>query len=871
MKDKSKATQSKTTRVGIDRVKLVSCILVALFFGLALFLRTVLPYDQIFTQSGIKFSSNDAYYYMRIVDNIVYNFPGHMQIDPYYSYPAASGPVMPTFFSWLLASVIWIIGLGSPSQHMIDVIGVFFPAVLGALTVIPVYFIGKELIGRWAGILAACLIAIMPGEFMGRSILGFTDQHVAETLLTTVTVLFLILAIKTVKGKGLSFDHVMRRDWRILSKPLIYSLVAGFFLGTYLLTWLGALLFVFIIAVFFIIQFVIDHLRGRSTDYLCLVGITCFFVALIMSLFNSILRSGFYLIPLITALLIPPALSGIARLMTANKLKVAYYPLSLLGLGLIVIGVLYLIDPYLLRTMVNAFSVFAPQGAQLTTIEMQRLLFPTGSFSLDIAWGNFATSFILGIICLFFLLYSVVRHGDSQNTLFFIWSLILFAATLGQRRFAYYFAVNVALLTSYLIWSLIYGFVTRKQYVPVKHRKGETQSDIKIVIDFISKNYPMIFLILLFVGQLIFVWGYRFYRTADHFLVTEDFYEIIFYFVINLLLLAAYLVWKIFQFSVFKKATPIKTSIVQAGYKGIVVLVIFFNVIYPIVFSNDPAIFSPGGTIATASEARYAPNDAWQSSMLWLKDNTPDPFGNPDYYYEIQKFPPAGQSFQYPDSAYGVLAWWDYGYWITRIAHRIPYANPGQDPLQNALTARYFISQNETSAQEIIKTIGSTYVAIDFETATSKFWAMAVWAGIKQTDYFNVYYVPQENTLSPVILFHPEYYHALSTRLYNFDGKTVTPENTIVIAYEERSSPQGDSSIKLVRDVKQFTNYQEAETYMKSQTTGNYQIVSSDPFTSPVPLDAVKNYKLIHNSESLVSLSENKTISGLKIFEYIGQ
>jgi len=27
---------------------------------------------------------------------------------------------------------------------------------------------------------------------------------------------------------------------------------------------------------------------------------------------------------------------------------------------------------------------------------------------------------------------------------------------------------------------------------------------------------------------------------------------------------------------------------------------------------------------------------------------------------------------------YGVLVWWDFGYWVTRLAHRIPSANPKQ-------------------------------------------------------------------------------------------------------------------------------------------------------------------------------------------------
>ena len=55
--------------------KLVAGIIVALFFSVALYLRVVLPYDQVFVGDWIKFTGNDAYYHMRIVDNLVHNFP----------------------------------------------------------------------------------------------------------------------------------------------------------------------------------------------------------------------------------------------------------------------------------------------------------------------------------------------------------------------------------------------------------------------------------------------------------------------------------------------------------------------------------------------------------------------------------------------------------------------------------------------------------------------------------------------------------------------------------------------------------------------------------------------------------------------------
>ena len=201
--------------------KLLIGILLVIFFGVSLIFRIALPYDQVFSGEWIKFTSIDAYSHMRLVDNLVHNFPNLTNFDPFFIYPGLLGVGGVRFFDWLLAGIIWVIGLGSPTQHTIDMIGVYFPAIMAALTIIPVYFIGKALFNRWAGVLAAALFAMLPGEYLGRSILGFTDHHVAETLFSTVTVLFLILAIKEAGLRQLTFSHLIKRDQPVIIKPLI--------------------------------------------------------------------------------------------------------------------------------------------------------------------------------------------------------------------------------------------------------------------------------------------------------------------------------------------------------------------------------------------------------------------------------------------------------------------------------------------------------------------------------------------------------------------------------------------------------------------------------------------------------------------------
>ena len=50
--------------------KLIIGILLALFFGIALYFRVYFPYEQVFGSAWVKNTGIDAYYYMRLADNL---------------------------------------------------------------------------------------------------------------------------------------------------------------------------------------------------------------------------------------------------------------------------------------------------------------------------------------------------------------------------------------------------------------------------------------------------------------------------------------------------------------------------------------------------------------------------------------------------------------------------------------------------------------------------------------------------------------------------------------------------------------------------------------------------------------------------------
>ena len=74
---------------------------------------------------------------------------------------------------------------------------------------------------------------------------------------------------------------------------------------------------------------------------------------------------------------------------------------------------------------------------------------------MDMAWSNFTTSFFIAFVALVLLIYSAVKERSADKTLFLVWCVVIMVLTFAQRRYCYYFAVNVALLTGYLSWRIL--------------------------------------------------------------------------------------------------------------------------------------------------------------------------------------------------------------------------------------------------------------------------------------------------------------------------------------------------------------------------------------------------------------------------------
>jgi len=767
-------------------------LLLIVIVAVALWLRVVLPYDQVFVGDWVKMTGVDAYYYMRLLDNLSAHFPHLTQFDPYLRYPGGTETGgNPDFFAYFMGGIIWLASLGKADQQMVDVIAVYIPPLLAVLTVLAVFIIGTLLGSKWLGLMSAGLLAIMPGEFLNRSLLGYTDHHIAEVMFSTGIMLFVFLALNT--GSGRRLDDLAKAGWQGMGKTVLYSILSGIFMGLYMLTWAGALLFALIAFVFIVVQAVIDHLSGRPTDYLGVLGVCLFGAALAVNLPWA--RGTMTVLALAAGLVTSILLPFMSRWTRSREIKPIIYPAVIAGLAVLGLVMLALVSPSMLQSMFGSLSVMFIWPVGTTVMEMQPLLIQQGKFTFQVALGNYMLAFFLSLMCMAVLFYQVIRKGQTDKTLLLVWSFVILLSALSMRRSAYYFAVNVALLTGYLCWMPISVIIKKKEASPAA----------TVPMNLSAKGKK---------------------RVAKQSRQT--------------------------------KRSAIRGNVAVVLVLASMALLVYYPNIGPMPDGQKPAV-------DLATRPLFAPSNAWYETVDWLRTNTPEPLGEADAYYGLYKPVNRDGGFEYPASAFGTLAWWDYGYWIARIGQRPPATNPGTGQLGSAY---FFTAQDGPSAARAINTYGTRYVIVDNEIAAydGKFHALATLSNSDYSKYYDMFLKKQNNQYVPSILFYPEYYRSTVSRLYNFDGKAVVPESVNVIAFREFTAQDGNK-YKEITDNKKFASYEAAQQFVEENSGKVYIITGEDPNISPVPLDEMKDYRLVYTSNQKVQAG-SKSQPNIKVFEY---
>lgn len=773
--------------------------------AVSLFLRTYYNWKYVFTDNGVVFSSEtDAWYHMMLAKGVVINHQ-RLWFDPMTNFPSGTTLHFGPFHSWAIAIVSEILGLGNPSMHLVDTVGALMPAVLGALLVFPVYFIGKELGGKSCGLIAALIIAVIPGQVFNRTTLGFTDHHAAEILLSTIAMMFLLMALRS--GRRMTFDG-LRENWSRFKTPVIYSLLAGLFLGLYIDAWSSGFLFVGIILFFVFWQSIFEHLRGRNVEYLSIITAMAFLAAIIPILpfidpyygFNHYFYSLFQPTILLIGAAAVIVFALLSRYLRQSGLSGYYYPGVIAGTTLVGTAILYFTIPNFTRPLLAGLSIFQQKTGGAATVGEASPLFSNlanvlawfpgigsveGIFSIHTngAIALLLTTFTFALVALIPLAARNIRNPRPVDVAVFCWSLIMLVMVLAQNRFAYYYAINVAVLTAFLV-----------------------------------------------------VWILQKLDIEDHDLDINSLTD--------------------------------TSRLIRSNLKiFIAAILIFALIILP----------SMSWSIAFARSST-GPESDWLTSTAWLENNTPSP--GMALYDKYER--PAEGKYQYPDSAYGIMSWWDYGHLIEVVGHRIPNANPFQQGIGSVTlgtpgSSPFFLAENETQAEKVLaeldqnrsRYMNTKYVMVDQQMATGKFHAMAAWSGIPVSNYMGAFLQQQGPQQYIRFVFYREpYFKSMTARMYFFDGTETDGSQGIGLTYQAMETDTGEILPVLVEPPKITSNYTEMEEFIRESREKGYltEIGSTNPAVPAVPMEALQHFRLVHESETPVTSNGQKWV---KTFENV--
>jgi len=645
---------------------------------------------------------------MRLVENLLHNFPHRIWYEVFTLYPTGQTLHFGPLWTYMIAITSLILGAGSPTLELTQTVGAYFPGIFGALIVFPIYFIGRDVFDKRVGLLAAFMIAVMPGQILSRSIMGFTDHHAGEVFFSALFLMFFIMAVKSVKGKDISLNDIQNKNWNKLKPHAVISIFAGIAFGLYILQWSNGVFYGGIVAIFIVLQYIINHMRGRSVEGLCMVSFITFLFAFPLVVFfvdplNRFSAGRYsYLHILITlgSAIFFLVLALLSIKMREKNIEKIYYPLTIAGIYALGLITAKLFVPSVFSSFQTFFTIFqSREGGGLTIAEAQppthQMIFGYASYPNNF-YGSYPGIFefvstyyiaLLAMVAIGALL--IFRKWEPEKAMFLIWCFTMFALTTGQNRWFYYYSVNVALLSAFIGIGIL---------------------DIAGLKDISSR----------FRNQVSTP------RSLQEFLTSD-----------------------------------LTRHILSALVVAIVIMVVFlpnFNVA-----SRSTA----GGTIGSDYYQ-------WHESLTWMRYNTPDPGLDFDAIYDR---PPAGETFQYPDTAYGVMSWWDYGHVITYFAHRIPNANPFQAGIGGGANhapgaSTFFTAQSEEAADEVLWNLGvndkpgSRYIVSNAYMAYAILDIMGVWDEHDGGDYRMWAVISGQE--QPI--FKQYWYTSMEGRLHIFDG-----------------------------------------------------------------------------------------------------
>jgi dolichyl-diphosphooligosaccharide--protein glycosyltransferase len=499
-----------------NSLKPISNKLILLFLLLFAFLVRILPLSSIYSNGKIIFTGYDSFYHIRRIVYTVHHFPNTITFDPYLNYPFGFEIGWPPLYDQLIAGLALIIGNGNPSINTIEIVSAIFPALIGTLTILPLYYLTSTVFDKRTALISAFILSLIPVHLMISEV-GFTDHHVAEVFLSTTAYALFAVSLKRGHEVNLSVSDIKNIDIKLILKPIALAVAAGCILTVSVFTWLGSPIFLGIIGIYAFVQLTIDVKNERPSEYVLASVIATYMTILLLVLpfIERLLRpdlnmSGMFIswfhVLFILSLLIMSLLGGIiAKIFIKKKIHWKYYVASVLTISIIGAVLLNIALPDFYHNVVAGIHYLIGSSGFLETITEARSIIFDETFTISHVWSSFTIFSLTAVMGLFVFVKDMHKKNYPSEMIFlFTWTAIILILTLYQRRFAYMLAINFAILSGYFI-NTFYNIRKNEQQQSKKQKTKKETSKTPLWETIIFITVIPLFIIIIsifFVGPI---------------------------------------------------------------------------------------------------------------------------------------------------------------------------------------------------------------------------------------------------------------------------------------------------------------------------------------------------------------------------------
>ncbi|MFO8050600.1 MAG: carboxypeptidase regulatory-like domain-containing protein [Thermoplasmatota archaeon] len=606
-----KETRKTTLKEWYNANKYTIFILTGIFI-LAVLLREYFYYQISFNSWPPNIVGNDPSYHKRVID-FIQTENRHIFIDPLLNYPISGGNPRPPLFDWSIAVMGIVISplFGFNVESSTWFVYQFAPTFWGAITIFPMYMLGKEVFGKKTGIVAALLLALMASH-IERSTLGFTDHDSFVVFFVVLTLYFLS------KSFSVQQDRKYISDWKRPDSVLLgfrqfarenkhalqYAFLAGLSISAIALAWQGYAYVMAIILIYYLVQLLLHRFRNEDPIGTYAVVFISMGTVVILSLpyyfisSHAVWSQGFYI-------LLASVVLGIFIVPTRDIPWLLVIPTLA-----IFVAVSYFIMqwgfPQTADLLFTGGGYFVTNKLYSTIAEAQ----PPDISRLFTTYGP--ATFFLGLVGVVMAVLKIPKQMKKDYTVIVIWALVAIYMAFSAIRFNF---------NATPIFALLAGWVV-------------VRVSEKFKADGLSILYSVLAVLVLLGGLIVLSEGYDGFFADNYVAIT-----------LGLIVLGSLVYFAYMKYKRKREYFQFRKILTALGIGFIVILPNLFYAVDAAIPIESKSDFDPDleylGSFGSSLHSEY-----WMDSYEWLaqqdllEDNeTLDPEDRPAF-----------------------MSWWDYGF-----------------------------------------------------------------------------------------------------------------------------------------------------------------------------------------------------------------